>query len=159
MKRKILSSILLITAIVMAVGCGKSNYPQVPDTGNISIHPNAIPYSVASNYFVRNDVESSSVIGQRLDTRTEFNRYFGTAATMSGQPTSIDFNNQFVIAVVAPATDRLTTLKIENLTLHNGILTLSYSKEVGEKRSFSTRPALIVVVDRQYNGEVLVVEK
>lgn len=160
MKNKLIGIITFVAVAIMVTGCGRNNYPQQPQqSGNMSENPNAIPYTVASNYFVNNTLESSTTISKRIDTQTEFNRYFGMATTMGNNPTSIDFNNQYVIGLVLPTTNRATTLSVENLTLYRGIVTLSYSQSVSQPQSYYIRPSLIVVVDRKYNGEVLVVEK
>lgn len=163
MKTKCLPIIALLALTLFAVGCGTTNQPQTPPTnageGSTPINPNSIPYTVASNYFVRNDVQTDAVIGKRIDTQAEFNEYFGAATTMGSEPTRINFANEYVIAVIGQPNFRQTELHVENVTQYRGIITLSYSQTGGQVQSFSTRPALIVVVDRMYNGQVLVVER
>ena len=159
MKRKYLSFVLLLAAVALVAGCGKSNYPKAPEAGNTSTNPNAIPYLMASNYFVRNSVLPSVTISKRIDTKTEFDEYFGVATTMGSQPTAIDFDKQYVLAVILPETNDATTLKVANVTSYRGIITLSYNREVGQEQTFTVRPLLLVLVDRKYSGEVLIVEK
>lgn len=159
MKTKTLFFIALLAVALFAAGCGSANQSSGMGEGNVPANPNRIPYTLAANYFVRNDVPADAVIGKRIDTQEEFNEYFGPAATMDSQPTPIDFANKYVIAVIALPNFRENSLQVRNLTFYRGIVTLAYGQSAGELQSFSTRPTLIVVVDRIYDGEVLVVER
>ena len=69
-----------------------------------------IPYEIAHNYFVRNDV--TALIPAKIVSLDEFERYFGVAAFMgkNGQPTPIDFEKQFAITTVLPETNHSTEL-------------------------------------------------
>ena len=77
--------ILIILLAAMLAACGQKK---------------DVPFEVAHNYFVRNDV--TEPIPAKIASQDEFERYFGMAAFMGkkGQPTPIDFETQFVIAVV-----------------------------------------------------------
>jgi len=112
-----------------------------------------VPYTEAKNYFVNNTVKE---VPSKITTKENFEKYFGMAAFMgkNGEPTAIDFDKQFVIAVVAPETDKATTLTAKSLKSTDGQLVFSCLQEVGEQQSFTIRPLLLIVVDKQYDAEV-----
>ena len=114
-----------------------------------------IPFEEVKNYFFRNDADipESPVI----DSSEQFGELFGAAAFMGkdGQPTRIDFNKEFVIAVVNPVTDCLTELAPESLQKVDGELVFTYRETIGEQQSWTMRPILLVKVDRQYKADTV----
>ena len=112
-----------------------------------------IPFEEVRNYFFRNNAEIPE--NHLIDTAEQFERLFGAAAFMGkgGQPTSVDFEKEFVIAVVNPETDRLTELVPESLQEVDGTLVFTYGETVGEKQTWTMRPILLVKVDRKYRTE------
>ena len=114
-----------------------------------------IPFKEVKNYFFRNDADipESPVI----DSSEQFEELFGAAAFMGkdGQPTPIDFNKEFVIAVVNPVTDCLTELAAESLQKVDGELVFTYRETVGEQQSWTMQPILLVKVDRQYKADTV----
>lgn len=120
----------------------------------------SVPYEEAKNYFVKNTVPSGEVGARKIETQEHFDSYFGPAATMgeNGMPTKIDFNTHFVIAILSPETD----LKREDV--HVGLsqidsnIIVSFHEHLGEKMSFTTRGATILIVDKKYNGPVTLQE-
>ena len=114
-----------------------------------------IPYKTVDNYFVRNDVEGTPPT--TIKASDEFERYFGMAATMGpdGRPTDVDFNKYYVICVALPPTDLDTGLSVESLSeARGGKLILRYEIRRGEKRSYSIRPLLLLMVDKKYEMPV-----
>lgn len=114
-----------------------------------------IPYEIADRYFLKNDVgnETPSVITDAA----EFNEYFGMATVMGGIPTPIDFSQNYVITVVLPQTDTVT--RLEPVSLKQGCadkIIFTYKVIKGEKVSYTMRPILVVIVDRQYGTDVQV---
>lgn len=115
-----------------------------------------VPFEVAHNYFVRNDV--TEPIPAKIASQDEFERYFGMAAFMGkkGQPTPIDFETQFVIAVVLPETSHSTELRAESLSDDGQKLTFTYHVDVADKENTWTQvPVLLIVVDRQYERDIV----
>ena len=114
-----------------------------------------IPFEEVKNYFFRNDADipESPVI----DSSEQFGELFGAAAFMGkdGQPTPIDFNKEFVIAVVNPVTDCLTELAPESLQKVDGVLVFTYRETIGEQQSWTMRPILLIKVDRQYKADTV----
>lgn len=113
-----------------------------------------IPYTLGRNYFVRNDYEAERLSSPVIATQEQFDAVFDGAAVMGAQPTPIDFSRQYVIAIVEPATDQSVHYTVRNLARIDGKLVLQYRREVGEKRSYSVRPFLMMVVDTLYDGPV-----
>ena len=109
-----------------------------------------IPFEEVKNYFFRQDADipASPVI----DSSEQFEECFGAAAFMGkdGQPTSIDFDQEFVIAVVNPVTDYSTALVPESLQKVDDGLVFTYHETIGEQQSWTMQPVLLVKVDRKY---------
>ena len=113
----------------------------------------SIPYEEVKNYFFRNDAAVPE--NPKIDSAEQFGALFGAAAFMGkgGKPTPVDFDKEFVIAVVNPITDCLTELAPESLTREGGALVFAYRETVGEKQTWSMQPVLLVKVDRKYETE------
>lgn len=117
-----------------------------------------IPYTVGSNYFVRNDYDAERLPSPVIRTQEQFDSVFGGAAVMGVLPTAIDFSRQYVIAIVEPVTDHAVHFSVRNLVEIDGKLVLQYRREERDRRSYSVRPFLMVVVDSMYEGPVELVE-
>jgi len=130
---------VLALATLLLVACGQKK---------------EVPFEVAHNYFVRNDV--TAPVPAKIASLEEFESYFGMAAFMgkNGQPTPIDFETQFAIAVVLPETNHSTELQAESLTDDGQKLIFTYSADVAEKENTWTQvPVLLIFVDRQYERD------
>ena len=113
-----------------------------------------IPFEVAHNYFVRNDV--TEPMPAKINSADEFEQYFGMAAFMgkNGQPTPIDFGTQFAIAVVLPETNHSTELHAESLIDDGSKLTFTYRAEVADKENTWTQvPVLLIFVNRAHERD------
>ena len=86
-----------------------------------------------------------------------FGAVFGAAAVMgrNGQPTSIDFRHQFVIAVILPETSRQTQIETVMVNRVGDRLYYSYIIREGHMTSYTTRPFAAVVVDRNEPSDVV----
>ena len=126
---------LLIVSTALAVSCSR---------------PADIPFTVADHYFFRND--ATIPVDPLIADRDTFDSLFGAAAVMgrNGMPTPIDFDTQFVIAVVRPITDTFTELVPVSLVFDStrGTLTFTYHETLGERTSYSMQPLLLIVVNR-----------
>ena len=130
-------SILLVAALCLA-GCERDG------------HSDGVPYKVAEHYFLRNGVNARKVPVQ-IKTRGDFDRYFGMAAVMGGQPTSIDFDRQFIIDLVLPETNHGTTIHPGTLTDLDDALQLEYGVSVTpEENTWTSVPVSLLIVDKQY---------
>lgn len=113
-------------------------------------------YTPMNNYYVNNYMKSGThklVIHNKQD----FESVFGAAAVMgrNGQPTSIDFRHQFVIAVILPETNRQTQIETVMVNRVGDRLYYSYIIREGHMTSYTTRPFAAVVVDRNEPSDVV----
>lgn len=118
-----------------------------------------IPFEEVKNYFFRNDAEIPE--NPVIDSSEQFEELFGAAAFMGkdGQPTPVDFNREFLIAVVNPVTDCSTELVPESLRKEDGELVFTYQETIGERQSWTMQPVLLVKVDRKYRAEAVRLER
>jgi len=108
-----------------------------------------IHYTSLENYFVRNDVNCSKQQRLIIDNKADFERFFGTAAYMGGLPTNVNWNKQFVIAVVMPETNRATSIyPVAVKTTDNNILVFSYQVKKGDRISHKMVPFTAVAIDK-----------
>ncbi|WP_315144752.1 hypothetical protein [Capnocytophaga leadbetteri] len=131
--KRIVWCMTLIAAIV--AGCGNSK--------------NAVAYSVAQNYFVNNTFGNKEVETLKIDSQEEFDRIFGMATTMGSKPTAINFKTQSVLAIIVPASEKETIIRIRALetTLTNGIL-VKYTVEKGRDLGYTAQAAQILLVNK-----------
>lgn len=140
---------------------GESLMQGDPYDGNFIIElysGNKVPYEKPSNYFVRNDVDTTKTKILKLSSLEEFDAIFGMATTMSSRPTPIDFDKQFIVTVIGPPTDTDTRYDVAALMSKNGILTLAYNVTQGEKQSYTIRPFMMLSVNKEFDGMLNVVE-
>ncbi|MCF3108266.1 hypothetical protein LL912_05700 [Niabella sp. CC-SYL272] len=154
---------VVITALFIFGACN-SRRPAQTETGaenNELPDGAAIPFTRATHYFVRNDFREGQLEDSRITTKARFDSIFGTAATMGrdGQPTPIDFTKQDVIAVIDSVSDNAVSYENLSLRKDGGYLALSYDLTKGAKQSFSTRPFLLLVIDKKYKQTVIPVIK
>ena len=109
-----------------------------------------VPFRVAKNYFVRSDADVPENV--KITDQDAFKGVFGMAAFMGrdGQPTSIDWDKEFVIAVVKPVTDAETVMEPLSLVKKGKSLVLNYSLKSGPSMSYTIRPFFIIVVAKQW---------
>ena len=133
--------------LVLLVSCGGSKGFSKGDI---------VPYEVANNYFVNNSVDKLPDV--KIESQDDFQKYFGMATAMgpNGKPTAIDFNKQYVIAVVRDESWYGDEIKPGKLKwADKGLLEFSYKiLKDKAKRSYSVRPLLLIVVDRKYDADV-----
>lgn len=111
---------------------------------------------MADRYFLKGGADT--LPPQKITSQEVFNSYFGAATVMGehGRPTAINFSRQYVIAVARPATNVKITLVPKSLVANKkGDVVLTYQEVQGKKRTFTTKPLLLVIVDKQYDGNVV----
>ena len=74
-----------------------------------------VPYTEGHNYFVNNSYTEDRLPAATITTREEFDTVFGKAPVMGSLPTPVDFDTQYVIAVIEPMTDEAVYLEVESL--------------------------------------------
>lgn len=152
---------ILFLAVFSMVGCGRqatTNDSTKINTSEYAITADNsdIPYIVAEHYFVRNDL--SVLPPEKIVSEINFNANFGMAATMdnNGMPTKIDFKHQYVISVTLPETNIHTEIvPIKLKKADDGKIIFSYRIKLGEKLTYTMIPSLLIVVDKKYDGPVV----
>lgn len=118
-----------------------------------------VPYTVGRNYFVNNSYTADRLPAATITTQGEFDAVFGKAPVMGALPTPVDFDTQYVIALIEPMTDEAVRFQVESLVKIGDKVILTYDREVGDRRSYFVRPMLMLVVDRAYWGRVEMVTR
>lgn len=140
--------ILAMASLLVLAGC-TTHKPAEANVENV-------PFQVAKNYFFKND--QTLPASPKITTAAAFDRLFGMAAFMGkdGQPTAIDFDKQFVLAIVLPVTDMSTQIMPLKVEAKGNRLFYYYEVKTGEQLSFSIQPVSIIILDKQYeNHEVI----
>jgi hypothetical protein len=152
----------LFNLILLVVFCSTSCHSKKEtmsdnksNSGEMETKTDEFPFVIAKNYFVKNPVDS--ITNPKIESEEVFNSYFGMATTMSknGKPTTIDFDKEYAIAVVLPTTNIAT--KIKPVSLKKGkddSVVLKYEVILGNKQSYTSRPFLLLLVDKKYNGNL-----
>lgn len=155
MKRTILT-IALISCLAV-VSCNTKSEKKTTETVAPADVATDVPYTEAKNYFVKNTFKEGQLSNPKISSQQQFDAVFGMARTMgeNGKPTPIDFTRQYVIAIVIPVTNIATTLSVNTLKQKDNAIILNYDVEEGKKQSYSTQPALLLIVDSTYQGEVI----
>lgn len=97
----------------------------------------------------------------RTSAQEQFDQLFGITAFMvkGGEATTIDFNRQFVIAVVLPETSVQTAISAKMLIAIKHKMTLLYQVNKGAKLNYTMRSIMLLMVDKKYNNGKVVVRK
>lgn len=157
MKAKVIS-IAIMTAIAtmtLLSSCKQNQQQQEeanPEAQKLG-KPSEVNYTVAENYFIKNGAELPE--SHKITDQETFNQIFGMATTMgeNGKPTEIDFEKQFVIAVETGPVQKETTLIPGFLINHyDGQLVFHYGVKEGEDISYTIRPVLLIIVDKEYEN-------
>lgn len=163
--RNLFISLVAALAIIISMPCmaGNKQKSHVRVTNSVIRNEKRnIPYTIAKNYFVRNDVTDFKP--KKIDTQKDFESVFGMAAFMGkdGEPTVIDFGKQYVLAVMMAPTDHSTDIKPISLKRNGTAKSLVFTYKIKQdkvKQSYTITPCLLIVVDKKYDGEVTFISR
>ncbi|MFP3599493.1 hypothetical protein [Chryseobacterium sp. SIMBA_029] len=113
----------------------------------------SVPFKIADNYFVKNTQTVNLPVEKVITSKQEFDKIFGTAAHMgeSGIPTAIDFSKDQVIAVMLPVTGISTEIvPVKLVKTHPAEAEFHYKIKSGEKLSYTIKPSVLLIVDKEY---------
>ena len=142
----------MMASLLMFVGCTMKK-PAEASVVNV-------PFEVAKNYFFKNG--QTIPTSPKITAAEAFDQLFGMAAFMGkdGQPTAIDFDKQFVLAIVLPVTDVATEIIPQKVEAKGNQLLYSYEVKTGKQQSFSIQPVSIIMIDKQFeNHEVILINE
>lgn len=140
--------VILLTALFITFSCTQQKANQTAK----------VPYTEAKNYFVKNTYKTNAVTSKKITSQQEFDDIFGMATTMGkdGKPTSIDFSKNYVIALIGVETNKPTDFLIKNLVREKDDIILSYAiKEESTENSYTILPTKILIVSKQYDGNII----
>lgn len=110
-----------------------------------------IPYTKASNYFVKNSYTGTQN-GLIISTKKDLEDIFGYGATMGSKP--VDFSTHFVVAFIGASTNKETSFVVKNFTAGNPKNNLVYDIVVGKQQTYTSRPHLLIAVERKYLKDI-----
>lgn len=142
----------MMASLLLLVGC-TTNKPAEASVVNV-------PFEVAKNYFFKNG--QTIPTSPKITAAEAFDQLFAMAAFMGkdGQPTAIDFDKQFVLAIVLPVTDVATEIIPQKVEAKGNQLFYSYEVRTGKQQSFSIQPVSIIILDKQFeNHEVILINE
>ena len=146
---KHLTIVLALGAVLLLLCSGCSFMDKMYAAQKIDEVATPIPYTTLENYFVRNDVDCSKQQRLIIDNKADFEKYFGMAAHMGGMPTEVNWNKQFVVALVLPETKRATSINpVAVKATDNNILVFSYQVKKGDRISHTMVPFTAVAIDK-----------
>ena len=142
----------MMASLLLLVGC-TTNKPAEASVVNV-------PFEVAKNYFFKNG--QTIPTSPKITAAETFDQLFGMAAFMGkdGQPTAIDFDKQFALAIVLPVTDVATEIIPQKVEAKGNQLLYSYEVKTGKQQSFSIQPVSIIMIDKQFEDhEVILINE
>ncbi len=113
-------------------------------------------YIHLNNYFINNHFPDGTH-KLVIHNEQEFDNIFGKGAVMgrNGHVTGVNFDHQFVVAVILPETNRQTVIETALVNRINDQLYFSYIVEEGRATSYTMRPFTAVVVNRSEPSDVV----
>jgi len=152
MIRRIAFILSLCVTVMLCCQCTTSKELRKAKKGAKSVQ-----YEWLQNYYVRNDVDLDFSKPQHLviDNENDFNHYFGPAAIMGGKPTDINWNKQFVIAILLPETNKPTMVTPMGVKQSPGNVIFKYQVNKGRKTSYKLIPFAAVALNRSSDPQQL----
>ena len=156
--KKQIELIVLATLFLAFNACqssSKSTKEDKVEEKSINSKVETIAFKTAKNYFINNTVKEAVPV--KITTQEEFDKYFGKAATMgeNGKPTPIDFSKEYVIVVNNPDTNKKTDITPISLDKIAKDLVFQYAINEGEDIGFTMHPFLMIVVEKNIEGNVV----
>jgi hypothetical protein len=141
--RRIATVLALGLLLLLTCQCASSSQLRKAQKG-----AKPVKYTVLENYYVRNDVYCKDIQRLIIDNEQDFKAFFGTAALMGGQPTDINWNHQYVIAVILPKTNRPTMVTPLWVKQNENNVIFKYEVNRGSKTSYWLVPFAAIALDK-----------
>lgn len=123
-----------------------------------NMNNDGIQFKELEHYFVKNNATLPK--NNKINSQKSFDAIFGVAKTMSNIPTSIDFNNEFLIPIVLKETNLATEIQITSITsLQNGTIVINYKIIKGEVLSYNMKPFKGIILGKKYKGKIVLNEE
>lgn len=142
-------TIILAMGALLLMCCNCSFMDKMYAAEKIDKVATPVHYTTLENYFVRNDVDCSKQRRLILDNQQDFDAFFGKAATMGSLPTTVNWNKQYVVAIILPETKRATSIEpVAVKVTDNDVVVFSYHIKKDDKMSHSMVPFTAVAIDK-----------
>lgn len=114
-----------------------------------------IPYTLAKNYFINNTI--TSAVPVKITTAKDFEKYFGLASFMgkNGEPTKIKFDKEYIAVVDYGVTNKRIEIIPQKLYRNDNKIILEYAIKEGNRQEYISRPFQIWIIDKKYDGEII----
>lgn len=146
--KKFLTIIAIVATALLCCQCATSSLLRKAQKG-----AKPIPYRVLENYYVRNTIDCSKVQRMIFDNQRDFDAFFGPAALMGSRPTSVDWNKQYVAAVVLPETNKPTMVTPIEVKGNRNAVIINYQVNRGHKTGYTLVPFAAVALDKPTHSE------
>lgn len=154
--KRIFIPMAALALLSATVSCGSQNQNGSSSAArSVAVTEETVPYASVSNYFIKNTVDS---VPEIITSEAEFQKCFGMAAYMGdgGAPATIDFAKENVIVASVPSTDLATEITPVSLKKDDATLVMTCRLTRGERQSYSTRPFVMIAVDKKYGDKARV---
>lgn len=142
-------TIIAITAVgLLCCQCATSSQLKKAQKG-----AKPISYTVLDNYYVRNDIDCSKTLRLIFDNQQDFDAVFGPAAIMGNRPTRVDWNKQYVAAIVLPETNKPTMVTPLSVKGNKNSVIINYQVNRGRKTGYTLVPFAAVALDKPTHDE------
>jgi heat shock protein HslJ len=147
MNKHILSAILI--TLISSISTAQTKDKEILNEINI-------PFQIINGYFVKNTFTEDHFPKAKITTQKEFDELFGAAAFMgkNGTPTTINFKQQYVIAITEKETDLNTTITPISLKKIANKILFEYRIISGKQQSYTIKPLTMILVNKKYTGKV-----
>ncbi|MFD2598044.1 hypothetical protein ACFSQ3_03685 [Sphingobacterium corticis] len=127
---------------------------EEPATGDDNMH---IDYTAAEHFLVRPSY-TGTLNNPKIETKAKFDSIF-YCTHEHPEAVEVDFDKNYVIAVVAPNTNTRNTVKPISLRKSEpNEVVLTYRWESGTQQPDSTRSSLALIVKKEHDGTVILNE-
>ena len=151
-------TIAIAVGVLLLLCCNCSFMDKMFAAQKIDDVATPIPFTTLENFYVRNDVDCSKTQRLIIDNQQDFEEYFGMAATMGNLPTQINWNKQYIVAVILPETNRATSVNpVAVKVTDNKCMVFSYDVKKGDRISHKMVPFTAVAIDKPDNATQMTV--
>ncbi|RLZ07775.1 hypothetical protein [Faecalibacter macacae] len=149
-----MKNLLVLSIVSLFLSCSHNNKQSTVNYTNedkIIDSSKKIDYEIGSNYFVKNNFNSSLIDKSYIDSKSVFDSVFGVARTMSPQsiPTEIDFSTDIVIPIILDQTNIGSTITIDSVRLIGHQLNVNYTVTEVEPISYVIQPSELIIIKKK----------
>lgn len=136
---------------------GKGDQVSLSKSGKVvftTFEEISVPFKEAQNYFLLTNYKEAPLHSVKITNQKFFDSLFGAATTMgkNGRPTPIDFNSNYIIAIIDKKSNRAKELSVKSITqLKNELTIVMFSSEIS-KSTYVSRPVKLLIVPKTYQG-------